>query len=331
MAKRELCRRARGNRDNGTLDMFLARPLLVLTPPLPMSGGVKESSEPIKSSEVLDISGIAVQFSLFEPIPLEDRIAEQVRFADRVRAGEQEAIDELVSRYLRLIHSVVKTFHTRFLEPEELVNVGVIGLINAVKRSDGRGLTFSYLKDKIRYAILDELVAHERIVRRPVNREGDLNRLRRAINLLSNKLKRKPTTEEIAGRLGISEEEVEYLFEIDQSQLSLDTLPSNSKGKETLLDTIEDEFAERPDGSMDTVDLWRVVKNLLVGVLTPKEAEVIASNYGLFQGREATLKEIGASFGLTCERIRQIKEKAERKLKGRRALGYRAELEHFLA
>ncbi len=240
---------------------------------------------------------------------------EEVDLAKRIRRGDQEALDRLTKANLRFVVSVAKQYQNQGLSLADLINEGNIGLIKAAKRFDEtRGFKFiSYAVWWIRQAILQALAEQSRIVRLPLNRVGTLHKIGKVSSSLEQDLGREPSPDEIARELELTEGEVADTLKISNSHLSLDAPFSDSEDN-SLLDVLEDELQPSPDTSLLDESL-RIEIEKALDTLTPREAEVINLYFGLNHEKPLTLEEIGARFSLTRERVRQIKEKAIRRLR----------------
>lgn len=241
--------------------------------------------------------------------------AEEVELAKRIRKGEQKALEKLTKANLRFVVSVAKQYQNQGLSLADLINEGNIGLIKAAKRFDEtRGFKFiSYAVWWIRQAILQALAEQSRIVRLPLNRVGTLHKIGKVSSSLQQGLGREPSPIEIAKELSLTEGEVSDTLKISNSHLSLDA-PFSASEDNSLIDILEDEMQPSPDESLLTESL-RVEIEKALDTLTPREAEVINLYFGLSHEKPLTLEEIGARFSLTRERVRQIKEKAIRRLR----------------
>ena len=240
---------------------------------------------------------------------------EEVRLARRIKQGDQRALDKLTKANLRFVVSVAKQYQNQGLSLADLINEGNIGLIKAAKRFDEtRGFKFiSYAVWWIRQAILQALAEQSRIVRLPLNRVGTLHKIGKISSRLVQKLGREPSPEEIANDLELSEGEVSDTLKISNSHLSLDQ-PFSVSEDNSLIDVLEVEFQPSPDEALLSYSLRLEIEKALDS-LTPREAEVINLYFGLSHEKALTLEEIGARFSLTRERVRQIKEKAIRRLR----------------
>lgn len=240
---------------------------------------------------------------------------EEVELAKRIRQGDQGALEKLTKANLRFVVSVAKQYQNQGLSLSDLINEGNIGLIKAAKRFDEtRGFKFiSYAVWWIRQAILQALAEQSRIVRLPLNRVGTLHKIGKISSTLQQEFGREPSADEIARKLELSEGEVSDTLKISNSHLSLDA-PFSVSEDNSLIDILEDEMQESPDESLLS-DSLRVEIEKALDTLTPREAEVINLYFGLNHEKPLTLEEIGARFSLTRERVRQIKEKAIRRLR----------------
>ncbi|MBD3258662.1 sigma-70 family RNA polymerase sigma factor [candidate division GN15 bacterium] len=240
---------------------------------------------------------------------------EEVRLARKIKQGDKKALEKLTRANLRFVVSVAKQYQNQGLSLADLINEGNIGLIKAAKRFDEtRGFKFiSYAVWWIRQAILQALAEQSRIVRLPLNRVGTLHKIGKISSRLEQGLGRVPSPEEIAKELELSEGEVADTLKISNSHLSLDA-PFSVSEDNSLIDILEDEFQPSPDEALLSSSL-RVEIEKALDTLTPREAEVINLYFGLNGEKALTLEEIGARFSLTRERVRQIKEKAIRRLR----------------
>jgi RNA polymerase primary sigma factor len=240
---------------------------------------------------------------------------EEVTLAKRIRAGDHDALEKLTKANLRFVVSVAKQYQNQGLSLADLINEGNIGLIKAAKRFDEtRGFKFiSYAVWWIRQAILQALAEQSRIVRLPLNRVGTLHKIGKVSSSLEQEFGREPSPEEIATHLDLSEIEVSDTLKISNSHLSLDA-PFSTSEDNSLIDVLEDEYQPSPDEQL-LGDSLRVEIEKALETLTAREAEVINLYFGLNQEKALTLEEIGARFNLTRERVRQIKEKAIRRLR----------------
>ncbi|MFH1372495.1 MAG: sigma-70 family RNA polymerase sigma factor [bacterium] len=240
---------------------------------------------------------------------------EEVRLARKIKQGDKTALEKLTKANLRFVVSVAKQYQNQGLSLADLINEGNIGLIKAAKRFDEtRGFKFiSYAVWWIRQAILQALAEQSRIVRLPLNRVGTLHKIGKISSRLEQGLGRVPSPDEIAKELELTAGEVSDTLKISNSHLSLDA-PFAASEDNSLIDVLEDEFQPSPDEAL-LKDSLRVEIDKALDSLTAREAEVINLYFGLNQEKALTLEEIGARFSLTRERVRQIKEKAIRRLR----------------
>lgn len=240
---------------------------------------------------------------------------EEVELAKRIHKGDKEALEQLTKANLRFVVSVAKQYQNQGLSLSDLINEGNIGLIKAAKRFDEkRGFKFiSYAVWWIRQSILQALAEQSRIVRLPLNRVGTLHKIGRKVSQLEQEYGRTPSTLEIAEQLDMSVEEIHNTLKISNSHLSLDK-PFTEGESNSLKDVLEDEKSPSPDTDVMKQSLKNEVERVLA-TLTEREAEVITLYFGINRDQALTLEEIGERFGLTRERVRQIKEKAIKRLK----------------
>ncbi|WP_324679733.1 sigma-70 family RNA polymerase sigma factor [Hymenobacter sp. GOD-10R] len=242
-------------------------------------------------------------------------IDEEVDLAQRIREGDQMALEKLTKANLRFVVSVSKQYQNQGLTLGDLINEGNLGLIKAAKRFDEtKGFKFiSYAVWWIRQSILQALAEQSRIVRLPLNRVGSLNKISRSFSELEQKFEREPSPDEIAELLELSTSEVVDTLKISGRHVSMDA-PFVQGEENRLLDVMENEDAESPDAGLLNDSLRREVQRAL-STLTMREADVVTLHFGLNGHTALTLEEIGETFSLTRERVRQIKEKAIRRLK----------------
>ncbi|MBM3178512.1 MAG: sigma-70 family RNA polymerase sigma factor [Bacteroidetes bacterium] len=239
----------------------------------------------------------------------------EVELAKRIKAGDQVALEKLTKANLRFVVSVAKQYQNQGLTLGDLINEGNLGLIKAAQRFDEtRGFKFiSYAVWWIRQSILQALAEQSRIVRLPLNRVGSLNKISRTFSELEQKYEREPSPEELAEVLEISAAEVIDTLKVSGRHVSMDA-PFAQGEENSLLDVLENEDEEKPDQNLISDSLRKEVQRAL-STLTQREAEVVSFYFGLNGEQALTLEEIGAKFGLTRERVRQIKEKAIRRLR----------------
>ncbi|MBD3276653.1 MAG: sigma-70 family RNA polymerase sigma factor [Candidatus Marinimicrobia bacterium] len=247
----------------------------------------------------------------YEPLSPEEEIA----VAKKVKEGSQEALEKLTTANLRFVVSVAKDYQGQGLPLSDLINEGNLGLIKAAHRFDEtRGFKFiSYAVWWIRQSILQALAEHSRIIRLPLNRVGNITKISKASEKLQHSLKRKPRPGEIADELDMKPEEVSDAIQISRRHYSLDK-PFRDGESNSLMDVIEDNQGEDPDDDLMSESLKQEVMDALDS-LSDRERTVLEMYFGIGRDYALTLNEIGDEFGLTRERIRQIKEKALRRLR----------------
>lgn len=240
---------------------------------------------------------------------------EEIDLARRIKKGDQKALEKLTKANLRFVVSVAKQYQNQGLSLGDLINEGNLGLIKAAKRFDEtRGFKFiSYAVWWIRQSILQALAEQSRIVRLPLNRVGALNKIGKAFSTLEQEFEREPSASELAEELDMSLFEVADTLKISGRHLSMDA-PFAQGEDNRLLDVIQDERTPLPDNELMRESLSKEVERAL-NTLTDREAEVIRLYFGLGREHSLTLEEIGEKFQLTRERVRQIKEKAIRRLR----------------
>lgn len=240
---------------------------------------------------------------------------EEVELAQRIREGDQVALEKLTKANLRFVVSVAKQYQNSYMSLGDLINEGNVGLIKAASRFDEtRGFKFiSYAVWWIRQSIMQALAEHSRIVRLPMNRVASYNKIFRTFSELEQKLQRDPMAEELAEKLDMSEAEIENNLRVSNKKVSMDAPFANGDGN-NLLDILENDQIENTDAGLMQDSLKKEVQQAL-SALSLREAEVISSYYGLNDVQPMTLEEIGERFSLTRERVRQIKEKATKRLR----------------
>ena len=243
------------------------------------------------------------------------RPEEEIDLARRIKRNDQDALEKLTKANLRFVVSVAKQYQNQGLSLGDLINEGNLGLIKAAKRFDEtRGFKFiSYAVWWIRQSILQALAEQSRVVRLPLNRVGALNKIGKAFSNLEQQFEREPSASEIAEELEMTPYEVSDTLKISGKHLSLDA-PFNQGDDNRLLDVIEDDQQQPPDDVLLNESLRIEVQRALT-TLSDREAEVIKLYFGLDREHPLTLEEIGERFSLTRERVRQIKEKAIRRLR----------------
>jgi RNA polymerase primary sigma factor len=242
--------------------------------------------------------------------------AEEVDLARRIRSGDEKALEKLVKSNLRFVVSVAKQYQLNGMTLSDLINEGNLGLIKAASRFDEtRGFKFiSYAVWWIRQYILQALAEQSRIVRLPLNRVGSLNKINQTFSALEQLHHREPTDDELAEMMETTPEEIRKTLSYRSRKVSMDAPMSHDADAGTLLDVMADESAQMPDADMITHSMQQEIRRALAN-LSEREAQVISLHYGLSGGRAVSLHEIGDQFELSMERVRQIKEKATRKLR----------------
>jgi RNA polymerase primary sigma factor len=240
---------------------------------------------------------------------------EEVELAQRIKAGDQRALEKLTKANLRFVVSVAKQYQNQGLTLPDLINEGNLGLIKAAQRFDEtRGSKFiSYAVWWIRQSILQALAEQSRIVRLPLNKIGSINKINKAYASLEQAHERPPSAEEIATKLEMSEMDVKESMRNSGRHVSMDA-PLVEGEDSNLYDVLNSDDSPNPDDDL-MVDSLRTEIERSLATLTPREGDVIRLYFGLNGQHPLTLEEIGEKFDLTRERVRQIKEKAIRRLK----------------
>jgi RNA polymerase primary sigma factor len=240
---------------------------------------------------------------------------DEVRLAQQIRAGDAEALHRLVRANLRFVVSVAKKYQGQGLTLADLINEGNYGLIKAAQRFDEtRGFKFiSYAVWWVRQAILQALAEQSRVVRLPLNRIGTISKIRKASARLAQLHERPPNIDELAAELEISADKVRDALKHTARHLSMDA-PFNEDDDNSLLDVLSSDDEVMPDERLLGESVKTDVERAL-STLQPREAEITRLYFGIGRESPMTLEEIGQEFDLTRERVRQIKEKALRKLR----------------
>jgi RNA polymerase primary sigma factor len=240
---------------------------------------------------------------------------QEIELAIRIKKGDQIALESLTKANLRFVVSVAKQYQNQGLSLGDLINEGNLGLIKAAKRFDEtRGFKFiSYAVWWIRQSILQALAEQSRIVRLPLNRVGALNKIGKAYSNMEQELEREPSPAELAQELEMDVNEVADTLKISGKHVSMDA-PFAQGEDNRLLDVLQNDQQPTPDYKLMTESLKMEIERAL-STLTEREAEVIRLYFGLNKEHSLTLEEIGERFNLTRERVRQIKEKAIRRLR----------------
>lgn len=240
---------------------------------------------------------------------------EEVELAQRIREGDEKALEKLTKSNLRFVVSVAKQYQNQGLTLPDLINEGNLGLIKAAKRFDEtRGFKFiSYAVWWIRQSILQALAEQSRIVRLPLNKIGSINKINKVYALLEQENERPPSAEEIAKELDMTVNDVKESLKNSGRHLSMDA-PLVEGEDSNLYDVLRSGESPNPDRELILESLRTEIERSLE-TLTPREADVVRLYFGLGGQHPMTLEEIGETFDLTRERVRQIKEKAIRRLK----------------
>lgn len=240
---------------------------------------------------------------------------EEVELAKKIKSGDHLALEKLTKANLRFVVSVAKQYQNQGLSLPDLINEGNLGLIKAAKRFDEtRGFKFiSYAVWWIRQSILQALAEQSRLVRLPLNQVGSLNKIKKATSRLEQKFERPPMVDEIAELMELPEYKIDKAMKITTRYVSMDA-PLSQEEDTKFLDVFVSDDVPRTDKDLMRESLNKEIQRSLA-TLTDKERDVINLYYGIGMPHGLTLEEIGAKFDLTRERVRQIKEKAIRRLK----------------
>jgi RNA polymerase primary sigma factor len=241
---------------------------------------------------------------------------EEVVLAQKIRLGDQRALDKLVKANLRFVVSVSKQYQNQGLSLPDLINEGNMGLIKAAQRFDEtRGFKFiSYAVWWIRQSILQALAEQSRIVRLPLNKIGAINKINKTYAKLEQQLEREPIPEEISDMIEISPADIRDIMRNQGRHMSMDAPLGNMEDGGSMYELLENKHEASPDNDL-IIESLRSEINRALTALTAREADVVRLYYGLSGGHSHSLEEIGEKFELTRERVRQIKEKAVRRLK----------------
>ncbi len=241
-------------------------------------------------------------------------VEEEVELAQRIKQGDQLALEKLTRANLRFVVSVAKQYQNQGLSLPDLINEGNLGLIRAAEKFDEtRGFKFiSYAVWWIRQSILQALAEQSRIVRLPLNQVGSLNKINKAFSRFEQEHERKPTSEELGKELDLPSEKVSDTLRVSGRHVSVDA-PFITGEENSLLDVLENADSPSADNSLIGESLSREVERALA-TLTDRERDIVRYFFGI-NCQEMTLEEIGQKFSLTRERVRQIKEKAIRRLR----------------
>lgn len=241
---------------------------------------------------------------------------EEVDLAKKIKSGDQEALERLTKANLRFVVSVAKQYQNQGLSLSDLINEGNLGLIKAAQRFDEtRGFKFiSYAVWWIRQSILQALAEQSRIVRLPLNKVGSLNKINRAFSELEQEFEREPSPEELAEVLEIPTDEVETTLGVAARHVSMDA-PFVDGEDNSLLDVLENGNTPKTDSKLEYNESLRQEIERSLGTLTERQCDVIKLYFGIGVEHPMSLEDIGEKFGLTRERVRQIKDKAINKLR----------------
>ncbi|MCH5226731.1 MAG: RNA polymerase sigma factor RpoD/SigA [Muribaculaceae bacterium] len=244
--------------------------------------------------------------------------AEEVELAQRIKKGDHAALEKLTRANLRFVVSVAKQYQNQGLSLPDLINEGNLGLIRAAKKFDEtRGFKFiSYAVWWIRQSILQALAEQSRIVRLPLNQVGSLNKITKELSKFEQENQRRPSPEELADRLGMPVDKVADALKVSGRHISVDA-PFTDGEDNSLLDVLPNENSPMADRTLNQESLSREIDRALKQ-LYDRERDIIKMFFGIGYP-EMSLEEIGDKFGLTRERVRQIKEKAIKRLKGQKS------------
>jgi RNA polymerase primary sigma factor len=241
-------------------------------------------------------------------------LAQKIRSTDNTVS--KAALEKMVKSNLRFVVSVAKQYQHQGLTLSDLINEGNLGLIKAAQRFDEtKGFKFiSYAVWWIRQSILQALAEQARIVRLPLNQVGSLNKINKAFSRLEQEFERPPSAEELAEALEVPEDKIKESLNVSGRHVSMDAPLSSNEDGGTLMDVMANTDAPRTDQALMAESLQKEIERSL-STLTDKEREIIRLFFGIGMNHGLTLEEIGAKFNLTRERVRQIKEKAIRRLR----------------
>ncbi|MCB9256963.1 MAG: sigma-70 family RNA polymerase sigma factor [Chitinophagales bacterium] len=241
---------------------------------------------------------------------------DEVDLAQRIRQGDQAALERLTKANLRFVVSVAKQYQNQGLSLSDLINEGNLGLIKAAQRFDEtRGFKFiSYAVWWIRQSILQALAEQSRIVRLPLNKVGSLNKINKAFSELEQSFEREPTAEELAEVLELHTSEVETTLGVAARHVSMDA-PFVDGEDNSLLDVLENHNTDKTDGNLEYKDSLRNEIERSLSTLSERQKDVIKLYFGIGVEHPMSLEDIGIKFDLTRERVRQIKDKAINKLR----------------
>ncbi len=241
---------------------------------------------------------------------------EEVELAQRIKAGDQVALDKLVRANLRFVVSVAKQYQNQGLSLQDLINEGNVGLVKAAQRFDEtRGFKFiSYAVWWIRQSILQAVAEQARIIRLPMNQVGAMAKVKKASAILEQKLQRRPTIKEIADNVDLAEDKVEQLLNLNTRALSTDAPIDEQNDDANFLDIFVQEDQTRTDAAVEQESASKAI-NRSLDMLTEKERTILCMYFGLGTPREYSLEEIAMKLDLSRERTRQIRDRALKRLR----------------
>lgn len=244
---------------------------------------------------------------------------QEAELAKRIKTGDQAALESLTKANLRFVVSVAKQYQNQGLTLSDLINEGNVGLIKAAKRFDEtKGFKFiSYAVWWIRQSIMQSLVEQSRMVRLPLNKIGSYNRLNKLVANFEQEFEREPTNDELADLLNVSVKDIKEMLKGITRHMSMDA-PIGDSDESTMKDLMVDEGDNKPDKTLITDSLRSDIIRVM-SVLSRRDAEIVACFFGINGRTQMNLDEIGEKFDLTRERVRQIKEKAIRRLRKTRS------------
>ena len=241
-------------------------------------------------------------------------VEEEVELAQRIRQGDRKALERLTKANLRFVVSVAKQYQNQGLSLPDLINEGNLGLIKAAEKFDEtRGFKFiSYAVWWIRQSILQALAEQSRIVRLPLNQVGAVGKINRVLSKFEQEHERRPSVDEISEEIDLPREKIDEAMSVNTHHVSVDA-PFSESDESSLLDVLINDDSPSADGTLVAESLKEEISAVLT-ILNERERNIIEAFYGINQP-EMTLEEVGSKFGLTRERVRQIKEKAIRRLR----------------